>query len=498
MTARFQKPLSRRYAVKLGIGSTLGLSATSTLFSPAKKALAEGEDPHFFIYVCMAGGVDPTYWFDGRPLDMTDAGIVSNYLYRNSETEKNTVAGQRIDYVGQNGGKCIRTTLTEPLMKYKDDFTIINGIVMNGPGIAGHGQNMYTFFTGKNVGGYDSFVPMIGQANKNPIESFHVGGWKGDGNTAPKNFGGSVQVDGYSSLALFDDIKESSGFDPADPVSKFLLDRYAARSKGNDAFALGCGSLSDGLANAPRLNNALIEAASTQANSQAKGALLTAMAMTHRLFSGGVTSAVTIMMDRDMGSSFDIDAHSATIAKSLPKNYADIITDLVALIDYLKNNEYKAGKSLFDVTTLMIGSEFGRPYRQLSLPIWNTGTDHNQLINSMIIMGKGIKPGQVIGASDLETVDAAKDENISGAHKAAESTAAQGGSCLMPMGKPFDFENGVSRTDKPAQFNIRDYLTIQSVTNTLLRHFGYSDDKMFRDPDGLQFQTIEKHLLKTS
>ncbi len=485
---------SRRRALRLGVDTTLGYVALGAF--GGQSLFAQGDEPHFFINVCVAGGVDPTYWFDARPNDMTDGGLVSNYLYKTADAPGDDAAGKRIEYIGKNGGRCLRTTLTEPLMKFRDEMTVINGIVMNGVGIAGHGQNMYTLYTGKNVGGYNSWVPMIGAKNKSPIESVHVGGWKGDGNQAPKNFGGSVQLDGFSSMKLFEDIKESAVFDMADPTAKFLLDRYAARAGLGDAFALGSQAVADGLTNAPRLNASLIEAANAGGNTSQNGALANATVMTHRLFAGNVTSSVTIMMDRDMGSSFDIDSHSGSIARNLPVNYAEIIKDIIGLIDYLKANEYKNGKSLLDVTTVMVSSEFGRPYRQVGMPIWTTGTDHNQLINSMLLFGKGIQGGNVIGASDMETLDAIKPENVSGAHKACEPMSAQGGACIMPMGRPFDFETGQATAAKPETFKLTDYLSINSVTNTLLRQFGYTDDKLFRDPDGKQLPTIEKHLLK--
>ena len=54
---------------------------------------------------------------------------------------------------------------------------------------------------------------------------------------------------------------------------------------------------------------------------------------------------------------------------------------------------------MFDVTTVMIASEFGRTLRSLDSPIDNTGTNHNQFSNSVLIGGKGIRGGMVIGES---------------------------------------------------------------------------------------------------
>ena len=47
-----------------------------------------------------------------------------------------------------------------------------------------------------------------------PIESVHIGGWKGDGNQAPSNFGGSVQLESFGGSELFQDTSSSAEFDP--------------------------------------------------------------------------------------------------------------------------------------------------------------------------------------------------------------------------------------------------------------------------------------------
>ena len=60
---------------------------------------------------------------------------------------------------------------------------------------------------------------------------------------------------------------------------------------------------------------------------------------------------------------------------------------------------------MFDVTTVMVASEFGRTLRAPDAPIDNTGTNHNQFSNSILLGGKGIRGGMVIGASDLRRRD---------------------------------------------------------------------------------------------
>ena len=72
---------------------------------------------------------------------------------------------------------------------------------------------------------------------------------------------------------------------------------------------------------------------------------------------------------------------------------------IAALVQYLSEVDYDPvpGNKWIDHTTIICFSEFGRG----ALLNSNGGRDHN-LINSMLLMGGGIKGGQVIGAtSDL-------------------------------------------------------------------------------------------------
>ena len=101
--------------------------------------------------------------------------------------------------------------------------------------------------------------------------------------------------------------------------------------------------------------------------------------------------------------------------------------------------------------------------RQEDKPIDDTGTDHNPLANTFIVGGKGVKGGQVIGASDFATAD----ETLSGAHLELDPAR------VKMMGRPFDFASSLSLLSvKPSNFQLSDYLTVNSVTNTLLEILG--------------------------
>ena len=83
--------------------------------------------------------------------------------------------------------------------------------------------------------------------------------------------------------------------------------------------------------------------------------------------------------------------------RSQPKLFADAIGRIAALLKGLNDTPFDAKRSMFDVTTVMVASEFGRTMRALDMPIDQTGTNHNQFSNSILIGGKGIRAGMVIG-----------------------------------------------------------------------------------------------------
>ena len=110
--------------------------------------LAADADPHFFLLVVLNGGADSSYMFDARPLSMTKAGKIQNYLGKEPDP-----------WIGKNGGKALATSLIKPLAPFRDRFSVLNGVCM-APSFDGHLQNMNFLFAGKPFGG-DSFVPHL-------------------------------------------------------------------------------------------------------------------------------------------------------------------------------------------------------------------------------------------------------------------------------------------------------------------------------------------------
>ena len=122
---------------------------------------------------------------------------------------------------------------------------------------------------------------------------------------------------------------------------------------------------------------------------------------------------------------------------------------------------------MLDVTTVFVTSEFGRTMRQYDFQ--KSGTDHNSLTNTMLIGGKGIKGGQVIGASDFSSV--AEHKNASKAHLRLDPMKQK------IMASPFNFETCSPTSDKPEAFKSDHYLTSNSVVNTIFSLFGVSKEE---------------------
>jgi hypothetical protein len=179
--------------------------------------------------------------------------------------------------------------------------------------------------------------------------------------------------------------------------------------------------------------------------------------MIGEMFKAGATRAAIL----SLSPPGNLDVHDAASASQAPGNYLSVAKDLAGIFAALRTNAYDGSRSLLDVTTVLFSTEFGRTLRQENKALTATGTDHNTFNSFVLIGGKGIKGGCVLGSSDF--MDGA--EVLSPAHLQKDAKK------LKAMGRPFDFTQGISRTDLPQGFQIGDYLSYASVVNTVLSGF---------------------------
>ncbi len=416
----------------------------------ARDAAAADRDPHFFLLIVLNGGADPAYMFDARPLSMTRAGLIQNYL------------GQEpFPWRGRNGIATLASPLVKPLLPFRDWFSVINGVYMT-QGFDGHLQNMNFLFAGNPFGG-ESFIPHLNRADTgrapasldavSPSDALPVN---------VDNHSSVVSLNPWAAGALAGKLRETLPVQAGSPLADFVRARVAANAQGPGRFAAGSRLMLGGLDGAPDVHRQLARLAPPvpQRDSELQAVDLIAQCFRQSI----ARSAIYVLPEF-------FDVHSPEQAKAQPRLFAAAIERLAEIIEGLDERPYDATRSMFDVTTIMVASEFGRTMRISGSPIHATGTNHNPLSNSILLGGKGIRGGLVVGASDLATEKA----QASGAHRALDPVLEKA------MGTPFDFAALRPIAELPDEFDIEDHLTIGSVVNTVYALFGVPKSR-YRSP----------------
>lgn len=443
--------LTRRGTLKMGC--SLG---GATLFGRSRLAFAksEKEEPHFFISLLAEGGLDCSYLFDARPRSMTAAGIIQNYNEDDSRL-----------WTGSKGGQLLAGPSSVALEPYKNDFSVINGVIMS-PGFDGHDQNLNYLYTGSPFGG-ESFVPHLNTRGLPLDYIVDADRFQIDAT----NSAGGIPLGRASLESMREKIRSYPRLNQKSHLFQHLRGRATANgARENSRFATGSRMMSESLGQVPKIAKqiASIELPPRPTTSRAGRVDLSqlndSLELASASFRSGIAESVIIELRLE-----NIDAHDQQTAKKLPEIAENVSAQIARVLEFLKSTPYNAQKSLFEVTTVLFASEFSRTMRQSGKAIDQTGTDHNPLNNSVIVAGKGIAGGRIIGSSDLSS----ENEVASKAHLLFDPE------CVKIMGRPFDFASEVSIFDDKRDFHIKNYLTFASVANTLLDVFGVSEKHHF-------------------
>ncbi len=399
------------------------------------------KEPHFFLAVTIPGGVDATYTFDGRPLEMTKAGLQANYLGAEPEI-----------YTGKNGQKLLMASTASALEPHLSDLAVINGVLMS-PGFDGHDQNLYKLFSGNEFGG-NSFLPILNQKSLGVpriIDALEVGQSL---YIQFDNYDKVVRLTAGASRRISQLLESSTLTAPKDPLFHFVESRLRARAGGQGRFAQSAKKLHEAYGNSRALAAVLKDA---QPESTGDG-FESALELIKTYFKGGIVRTAELGLSVN---DFFMDTHAATDAKKIPEGYPKYTKQIAEVFDFLKATPYDERRSLFDVTTVMVSSEFSRTMRIEGSAIDDTGTNHNALTNTIILAGKGIRGGYVLGKSDFNS----STEKLSATHLKLDPKKEK------QMSMPFDFNTFTVRSDLPQEFKVVDYLTVDSVVNTLYCNF---------------------------
>ena len=434
--------LSRRTFVGLG-SSVLGSVVMQRSFGGIRAA---AQEKHFLIEIVYRGGWDCSYLFDARPLSMTGAGIAHNYLGEDPT-----------ELLDHRGGRALVTSLFEPLRPHfaAGRFSILNGVHM-APNFDGHEQNLSYLLTGNPFGG-DAIFPGINCGpNAAPLDYLQLGRLSGVKIT---NSAKSLPLDARGATSLIKAIKGMTPLDLQSPIPAFVMERLALAGTGSGAFSSGARRMASGLAQssdlAERIRTMRLDAVPASGDIP----LPHTLKYVRQCFGSGIVNSALIELAR-----VGIDSHDVSTAKQQPALYKLVAAEIASIFDFLASNPVSDADSmpLINCTTVIVTSEFGRSLRQAGANIDQTGTDHNQFANAVLIGGRGVRGGLIIGAGDQESLTS----QVSPAHHSLDKDL------VKSIGKPFDFDSMQSSPAMPEVYDPRHYLTYASVANSVYSLFG--------------------------
>lgn len=451
-------PINRRLLIQKASGLFILPSLPGLVRSHANAATDQSQ--HYLLHVFIPNGLDASYLFDARPRALTAAGKIQNYFLKVDPNYEPVI------WTGSNGARTLASKIANEILgPFKDRFSILNGVIMS-TDFDGHGQNQNFAITGNALGG-ESYLPHLNNVGMaTPLDYVQIGLMS----TEVTNSANSFAMESSAAAIRAAKAITSVHSGPAEQAATAILDqRLTALSSGRGEFSRGVNSMRDGLTGSVELGKALAGAMDV---TPVEDELTNRLNTLGRYFMSGVTRSALLVVSENEA----VDTHDAGSASKQPETYRRIIDSIAKIFDFLTNTPLRADptKSLLDVTTVLVSSEFSRTLRQVNKPMDATGTDHNPLNNGILIAGKGIKPGLVIGASDLERLDANGNFiDVSDAHRSFDL------GLYKAMGKPFDFSRSLALDTLPAVYDPHQYLTMSSVINTIYYAFGV-DKKHYR------------------
>lgn len=430
--------LSRRNLLK----SFAGVAASTAY--PFSLAKARSNPDHFFILFMVEGGFDPLYFGDPRPQEMTEKNMIANYTPFDKEPPIDFLTGQVAQAMA-------------PLKEHQDAISLIRGVIMN-LGFDGHEQNLQVLFTGNPFVGSANFLsPLNLVSQNNPIDVLDFARVEQLKDNRSRILTASPShLEGLRGMAL-----ASEGDPLMIEYRKKMLMRIKAAAEGRGGlFQKGSKELYQSLMANQSLKDSIQSLKMSTTGDDFKSQTMAALAS----FKSQLASTAVVRLSPN--SAFD--THDSEGAKDSPDLAKRTMSALAECIQLLKQTFYDEDRSFLDVTTFAFTSEFGRTMRQTGKDIMRSGTDHNAFNNCVLVGGKNIKPGQIIGESDLKTAKEFNDMAERSPHHRFFDPKD-----LKTFGKPYDFSRSqVIQTPLENEMSLENYISMHSVTNTIFEAFG--------------------------
>ncbi len=436
------KKINRRDFFEASMKTGLALAGASLFPSLSFARSSHSNDPHFFLNVIIPNGLDLSYLMDARSMALTTAGIKTNYL---NEDPKE---------LSFRNAQTLVTKLFDPLLPYKDSFSVVQGIHMS-PSFDGHEQNLNLLLTGNPFGG-DFFLPHL-NLRKTPLDAVSNGRFIATINNDSK----IVPLSSEAMSSIKKTLGSSTPLGRRSALYEALEKNYLSKDfQGYGRMDLGAQALARALQEQEPLFSNFANLSELPADLPEAQAFLTSSL---ELLKKGAATSINLILNP--ARNLVVDTHSPSQAKRSEDLMKSIVAQLAEILRLLQETPYDSTHQFMDVTTFIITTEFGRTNRQNGLTVTQSGTDHNPFNNTCIIGGKGIIKNMVVGASDLHT----PDEPLSGAHLQIDKEK------MKIFGRPFDFKKQEVSNSLPTIYAGADYITSASIANTIYKIYGVSE-----------------------
>lgn len=399
-------------------------------------ANTNSEDPHLLLVLRINGGWDTLMTFDCRTKEEYTSSKFTNSEFFAFDNR----------FGSKKHGDCYLGNVFAPMYPYLDDMAIVNGLMMN-YGNSVHEINR-AYMTSGNQDSSSNFATFtlaqaLSKGNTHRVayrmeyEPLLDGGYSQKVAAANLTSYKANQTDPYQSLITDED--EISSF------QKNILMENSKEQKSIESMVT------------------YIEQLTKEINPSSEGHKQASYAI------AGLASGFLKSAQIDFVNDGELDTHSGHQSRQ-NSTLTSAFTTLAKLIAWMKKTPYKNDpsikKSVFDVTTILITSEFSRT----AWPEGGDGTSHNQFNNSCLLLGKNVNGGKVIGKSEV--------------YKASEITS--GGYNSMYHAAPFDFkaQKALSKMDykkidtelfgvcKGEQPDCLNYIFPETIWRTIAYNFG--------------------------
>jgi hypothetical protein len=350
---------------------------------------SEPELPHLLLLLRTNGGWDVAMAMDAKDPDGLKAYGCNDFYYL---PEREPVRLHQGTYLGQT---------MRPLFPYLNDIAIVNGLVMLPDNII-HEVNRTYMATGSMEHDKFGFAPFY-LSSQNPLITNRVGARL---EYEMLRTGTVSDYDSENELRL---MRQGSG-----SINDLFDDVLALRASLSGSKGRAARSALEHAKEVRKLKGQdVVRASITQFRNPDDQYLEIVMDILTGMAVGRLGMGVCdFVADQDLDTHFNHKAnHTRNLTAGMDR-LAKIITAMKEVVYLGPGSRSESPVSLFDITTVVVMSEFSRTAaRQRGI---DDGTDHNPLNNSCLLFGKNIQGSTVIGRSHVYKPGTLVSPNSSG------------------------------------------------------------------------------------